>query len=181
MNNLIQSPLSIKDIQKQLKSIRLKVEELYLLGKDDRLSEKQGDILKSLKQVEVALEELFCKQLEYNYKRLLSEIDSVVVPLKLSTEFKELGLLIVEIVNGVILDGNRQDVKRMSIMVVGKVDDPYIDVMCDYGKGFDSTIVRDRAFLGAFGGVSRQGVLVMNVCSSDFGLKEDVEVRLVIY
>jgi len=181
MENLIQSPPSIKNIQKQLRSIQVEIKELYLLEKQDNTSEKQGNILKSLKQVEVVLEELFCKQLEYNYKRLLSDIDSIVVPLKLSKQFKEIGLPIIEIVKNAILDDNKHGLKKMTIMVANKLDNPFIDIMRDYGKGFDSTIVHNQIYFDFLGKVSKHGCLVIDVCPLDFGLKKNVLVTLLIY
>lgn len=108
--------------------------------------------------------------------------NNVAIPFKLSSkEYNKVGLSIIETVNNTILDGDKHNIKKMIIMVVAKRNDQFIDIMRDYGEGFDSVIINNPTFFNNISKISRYGLVTTKVCPNDFGLKNNVEVTLAFY
>lgn len=108
--------------------------------------------------------------------------NNFAIPFKLSSkEVDKVGLSIIEIVNNTILDDDKHNIKKMIIMVVAKRNDHFIDIMRDYGEGFDSVIINNPTFFNNISKISRYGLVTTKVCPNDFGLKNNVEVTLAFY
>lgn len=184
MKNLIHPHLSIEELQKQFVAIQIHIKEIYILDKQVNILDNQGNIL--LKQTKAILKKVIAlsNELESRCIKLLSGIYGALSPLKLSKQFKEIGLPIIEIVNNAILadnTDNKHAIKKMIIMVANRINSPFIDIMRDYGKGFKSTIVHNQTYFDSLDKVSEHGLLVIKICPTDFGFENNVEVTLIFY
>ena len=120
-------------------------------------------------------------ELESKCKILQSDLENCATPFKLSIQFREIGVPIIEIVNNALLADNKHTIKKMTIMVANRINAPFIDIMCDYGNGFKSTIVHNQTYFDSLDKVSEHGLLVIKICPTDFGLEKSVDVTLIIY
>ena len=181
MNNLIHPHPSIEELQKQFVAIQIHIKDIYILDKQFNISNRQDGIL--LKQTKSILKKVIAlsNELESRCTKLLSDIYSALSPFKLSIQFREIGVPIIEIVNNALLADNKHTIKKMTIMVANRINAPFIDIMCDYGNGFKSTIVHNQTYFDSLDKVSEHGLLVIKICPTDFGLEKSVDVTLIIY